>query len=247
MSLVSSRTGMMPAPSNADVEFARQPIERALIENVEMPLPRPRPGIDQLLRIDTRSRGAGDVADVVGAGAARAQADVLNRFHDVDRILGLDLAQLQIGARGDMGVGAAKPLRNVRHGGELPMLEDPVRNAQPAHVGTLRRRHIEQAVIAPAEIVRRLGWLVLCGLILQAWIGVEWVLVALELLLLRQLPARRQYAVLRLAMDCIRPDWLACGRRRAGTGRARRGEAGDETLQVALLLRREIAGHVTPP
>ena len=62
----------------ADIELARDAVERAVVENVEMPFARVRPGVDQLLRIDAGGRRAGDVADIVGAGAARAQAEILN-------------------------------------------------------------------------------------------------------------------------------------------------------------------------
>ena len=58
-----------------DVELARQAVERAVVEDVEVPFARIGPRVDQLLRIDAGGRRAGDVADVVGAGAARAQAE----------------------------------------------------------------------------------------------------------------------------------------------------------------------------
>ncbi len=50
-----------------DVELARQTVERTVVEDVEVPLARIGARVDQLLRIDARGRGAGDVADVVGA------------------------------------------------------------------------------------------------------------------------------------------------------------------------------------
>ena len=94
MSLVSSSTGMSAGAVEGDVELARQAVERALVEDVEVPFARVGPGVDQLLRIDAGGRRAGDVADVVGAGAARAQAEVLDRLDHGDRVLRLDLAQL---------------------------------------------------------------------------------------------------------------------------------------------------------
>src|SRR5262249_22783697 len=54
----------------ADIELARNAVERAVIKDVEVPLARIRSRIDQLLRIDAGGRCAGDVADVVGAGPA---------------------------------------------------------------------------------------------------------------------------------------------------------------------------------
>ena len=57
----------------ADVELARQAVERAVVEDVEVPLAGVGPRVDQLLRVDAGGGRAGDVADVVGAGAARAR------------------------------------------------------------------------------------------------------------------------------------------------------------------------------
>src|SRR5665213_1997421 len=62
----------------ADVEFARQAVQRAVVEDVEVPFARIGTRIDQLLPVDTGRRSAGDVADIVGARAARAQAEVLH-------------------------------------------------------------------------------------------------------------------------------------------------------------------------
>ena len=101
------------AAVEADIEFARDAIERAVVEDVEMPFARIRPGIDQLLRIDTRGRRAGDVADIVGAGAARAQAQILDRLDHGHGVFGLDLAHLQIGAGGHMRVAAGIVLGEI--------------------------------------------------------------------------------------------------------------------------------------
>ena len=190
---------------------------------------------------------AGDVADVVGAGAARPQAEALDAFDDLDRVLRLDLADLQIRARRHMRVGPAAALREIGDAGELPMLQDAVRNAQPAHVGVLRRRDVEQAVIAPAEIVRGLRRLVLLRLLLQPVVGVERMLLALELLLVGELAARRRDAVLRLEMDRVGSGRLALAAGQRAARRARGVEAGDEAFEIAFLVGGEIAGHVTPP
>ena len=71
------------------------------------------------------------------------------------------------------------------------------------------RRDVEQAVIAPAEIVGGLRRLVLLGLLLQPLVGVERVLLALELLLVDELAAGRDRAVLRLEVDGVGADRLA--------------------------------------
>src|SRR5689334_22034190 len=123
------------------------------------------------------------------------------------------------------------------------MGEDAIRDAQPAHIRVLRRRDVKQSVVAPAEVVGWLGRFVLVGLVLEPGIGVERVLLALELFLLRELAAAGNRLVLRQQM-------LGVGaRRNARRGfaraarRARDLEAGGEPLQIALLLWREVPGH----
>ena len=78
---------------------------------------------------------------------------------------------------------SAQALGEIGHAGKLPVLQDAVRNAQAAHVGVLRRRDIEQAVIAPAEIIRRIRRRVVERLLLQPRIGIERMLIALEFFL----------------------------------------------------------------
>jgi len=80
------------------------------------------------------------------------------------------------------------------------VLHDPVRDPQPAHVGILRRRDVEQAVIAPAEIVRRTGRRIVERLLPQPRIGVERMLFALEFFLVDKLLAGGNDLVLRLDM-----------------------------------------------
>ncbi len=179
-----------------DVELARDAVERAVVEDVEVPFAGIRPRVEQFLRIDAGGRRAGDVANVVGAGATRAQAEVLDALDHVDRVLRLDLAHLQVGAGGDVGVAAGIGVGEVADAGELPMLENAVRNAQPAHVGRLRRRAVEQAVEAPAEVIVGLRRLVAGGLGLELLVAVEGMELALELLLIGELAAALDGAVL---------------------------------------------------
>ena len=108
-----------------DVELARQAVERPVVENMEVPFARIRPRVDQLLRIDTGSRRAGDVADIVGAGAARAQTEILDRLDHGDRILGRDFADLQIRARRDVRVAAAETFCEIGDAGKLRALRMP--------------------------------------------------------------------------------------------------------------------------
>ena len=71
----------------SDIELARQAVERAVVEDVEVPFARIGARVDQLLRIDACRRRAGDVADIVGAGAARAQPQILDRLDHGDRVV----------------------------------------------------------------------------------------------------------------------------------------------------------------
>src|SRR5262249_34958365 len=82
-------------------------------------------------------------------------------------------------------------------------------------VGILRRRDIEQAEIAPAEIVGQDRRRIVVRLLLQSRPGVEWMLLALELLLVGKLPARRGDLVLR-------PDMRGIGSNRLGVVPCRR-------------------------
>ena len=108
-----------------------------------------------------------------------------------------------------MRVRPAAALGEIGDARELPVLQNAVRNAQPAHVGVLRGRDVKQAVVAPAEIVRGLRRLVRLGLLLQPVVGIERMLLALELLLLGELAARGRDPVLRLEMDRVGSGRLA--------------------------------------
>ena len=163
--------------------------------------------------------------------------------------MGLDLAHLQVGAGGDMGIAAAIALGEVGDPGKLPVREDAVRHPQPAHIGVLVRRHVEQAEVAPAEIVRRLGVLVVRRLRLQPVVAVERMQFALELLLFGKLAAGLENAVLGAQMRGVGAGRFGSGRAlRGGDAAIRAGGLGDlqarnETFQVTLLLGVEIAGH----
>src|SRR5205814_10115205 len=111
--------------------FARQAVEPALVEDVEVPFARVGPRIHQLLRIDPGGRRARHVADVVGAGAARAEAEILDLFEQGYGILRFDLADLEIGPRGDMRIAAAVAYGEIGQSGQLPVLDDAVRYPQP--------------------------------------------------------------------------------------------------------------------
>ena len=62
---------------------------------------------------------AGDVADVVGAGAAVDDAAVVQGHEHVGGVRRADLADLEVGAGGDVGVAAAELLGEVGDAAEL--------------------------------------------------------------------------------------------------------------------------------
>src|SRR4029077_1889771 len=125
----------------------------------------------------------------------------------------LHLADLDIGAARHSRIAAAVVLGEAGEAGELLSLDDPVRDARPAHVGVLVGRDVEQTKESPAEIVGRLGIFALRRVLLQALVGVERMLLALDLFLIGELAARREHAVLSVERRCVWTRWL---RRRGG-------------------------------
>ena len=66
------------AAIKGDIELARQAGGRAIIQNMEMPFARIGPRVEQFMRPDAGCRVARDIADIVGARAARAKAEIQN-------------------------------------------------------------------------------------------------------------------------------------------------------------------------
>ena len=166
-----------------------------------------------------------------------------------DAVPRLDLAHLQVGTRRHVGVAAGVSLGEVGKARQLPVLEDAVGNAQPTHVGLLRRRAVEQAEEAPTEVVVGLRRRVGRSLRLQLPVTVEGMQLALELLGVRELLAGLEKAVLRLQAGAVRADRLAARRspravaRRGPSGGASSLQAGREAFEVELLLCGKVAAH----
>src|SRR5690349_12960014 len=142
-----------------------------------------------------------------------------------------------------MGVAAGEPFGNRGNGGELPLLEDAVGDAQAAHVAVLRRCNMEETVIAPAEIVVRFRLGAANGIRPKTGISVEWILGRLPLFLVGELAAGSSQAL--LGGD---PGGVGTGRF-PPLGRLGAGQGADcrrsrrESFQPALLLRREFLAH----
>ena len=145
-----------------------------------------------------------------------------------------------------MRIAAAEILCDLRNGLHLRCAENAVGQPHAAHVARLRGGHIEQPVIAPAEIVFGLRRLACPRMAFEAGVGVQRIFAALPFFLIDKL------AVGRCAILSEQGGGLgACGR----AGRSCNGIAGrlhgcracDEPLEPTLLLRDEIFRHAAPP
>src|SRR5262249_61501743 len=83
------------AAVEADIEFARQAVKLAMLQDRVMQLAAERPRVDQFVRIDSGRRAPGDVAQIVGAGAAGRQAEILDRGEHLQNRFRADLPRLQ--------------------------------------------------------------------------------------------------------------------------------------------------------
>ena len=156
-----------------------------------------------------------------------------------------------------MGVAAGVTLGEIGEAGKLPVVENAVGDAQPAHIGFLRWRAVKQAEETPAKIVVGFRRFVLGGLILQPLISIERIELALEFLRIGELAAGFDRPVLRAQSRRVGPDRLRrrCGAVRPGGGKRRRPvatcrtqslgdlQSGHQAFEIALLLWFEIARH----
>jgi hypothetical protein len=92
------------AAVEGDIKFAGEIEELAVVENDLRELMAERERVVEFGGIDAGGGIAGDVADVVGAGAARMKAGALNAAENFGRVFGFDEANLKIRAGGDLDV-----------------------------------------------------------------------------------------------------------------------------------------------
>src|SRR5581483_4064328 len=105
-------------------------------------------------------------------------------------------------------------------------------HAQPAHIGVLGRRYVEQPIELPAEGIGGLWIFVVGGLLLEPAIGIERMLLALELLLFGELAPGFDEAVLRAQVLGVRTGGLGrrwCAAKAARV--ARNSETGCEAFE----------------
>src|SRR3954462_2648417 len=102
--------------------------------------------IDQFMRVNSRGRTRGEIADVVRARAARVEANALDPPQNLRCVFRLDRAHLDIRACGDLDVAAGERVGNFRELAQLKGLQLPGGDAEPAHEGVFDRREEKQAV-----------------------------------------------------------------------------------------------------
>ena len=219
-----------------DVELARKVIHHPRVEDVVVPVLGVGARVEQLVRVDAGRGRARHVADVVRARAARDDADVGQPFEEMRAALRLDLADLQVAARGHVRIAAAVAVGEVGDGGELPVLQDAVVHPHAAHVAVLGRPHIEEPMVAPAEVVLGLGAGARQRHGLQPLVGLERVFGPLPLLLVGELLAGRDLAILRLGLLGVGAGGLADDAGRRAADGPHGTQPGGEAVEPVLLV-----------
>ena len=100
--------GHFAAAIESDIEFTRQSVHFAVIQNVMMHFGAERLRINQLLRINTSGGRAGHVANIVCTRALAGEAAIVQAREHMDDVSGRYFAQLEIRASGDVRKRAGK-------------------------------------------------------------------------------------------------------------------------------------------
>jgi len=229
-----------------DIELAWQVVHIPVIENVVAHRLGKRSDVKELGGIDTRNGRSGNVANVICAGAARRHAQVANLVEDPDDVFGLQLANLQVAARGQVDAARAPVGSHLRKATKLMCPEDAPRDAQAEHERVLSRGDVEEAMKLEAKEIVRRGSLVLVGVRNQFVPHIECMLFVLPALFLTEIGERCSEVSFFLKVgNCTGPirkarDWIAGDLPRRGVTDERNGAAlghsGKEALQILLLL-----------
>src|SRR5690349_17628471 len=113
--------------------------------------------VEQLHRIDAGSRIASDVANVVGARAARVQADALDAAQNLWRVLWLNETNLKIRTRRYLHVTGRELVGDFGDFTKLKRFELAAGNPQASHVGLLLWREIKETIPLEAKEVLFVG------------------------------------------------------------------------------------------
>ncbi len=139
-----------------DVELARQAEHVPRIGDVVLERVREWLNVDELFGVIARAVRGGDVADVVRAGAVRTHAEPLNRVQYIHDVLGGELADLDVGAGGQVDATRAPVLGHARQSAQLVAAKHTARDAHAEHKAVLCRGDVEEAV--ELEAVPNLGF-----------------------------------------------------------------------------------------
>lgn len=146
-----------------DVELAWEAVHIVGVEDVVAHRFGERGDIVELGWIKACDRRCGDVADVVGTGAARGHAKCMDFVEHADDVFGLELTDLKVAAGGDVGSAGAPVGGHFGEAAKLMRGEDGAGNAEAEHEGVLRGGDVEEAVKLEAkEIVWRGGFVFVC-------------------------------------------------------------------------------------
>src|SRR5438477_1207103 len=132
--------GYAAATVEGDVEFARQSVELAVVEDRVIQSEAERPRVVELERIDAGGRVPGDVSDIVRARAARSETSLGELLQHSQRVFRRDLADLQIGSRGNVRIAGAVLIGDLGVRAQFVRRYDAVRIPQPQHERVLRWR-----------------------------------------------------------------------------------------------------------
>src|SRR5262249_47785838 len=132
-------------------------IELAVVQNAVVERAGQRARVKKLGGVDAGQRTAGQVADIVGAGATRTQPQLVDRHQHIEGLGGGDPGDLQIGAGRDVDGAAAKPLGDIGKAARLSRIEDTAGQAQAQHERILVWRDVEQPVELVAKDVEPSG------------------------------------------------------------------------------------------
>ena len=212
-----------PAAVVGDVEFPRQVVERAVIDDDLPHLLAERHHVDEFMRVDARRGIRGEIADVVRARPARVQAHVLDALHKCRRVLRKNEPHLQIRTRRDLHVTGGDFLCDVREFAKLERAKLPAGDAQSRHERLLHRREVKESVPFETESLLLVRGLVRHGVVEELLIRIQRVQFALHAFLEDEIVERG----LRLAR------WI---RRNIAKANPARGDSGEEPAEILLLL-----------
>src|SRR5437870_380862 len=146
--------------------------------------------IDEFCGIEPCCGRGGNVANIVHTGAARGQPKGLQPGQHVDYIARLNLANLDIRTGRDIGVAAAKILRQISQAIKLRARQLSGWYATAQHERVLRRSYVKKSMIPKPECVGLVREFVFFSVRQKLIPDFEWVFFEFPLLLFAQVSDR---------------------------------------------------------